>query len=73
MRRPCILAIGWPPPAEVLAKLVTTTISINVCGTRCCARALTDNDLELEREFRQSSHFLVIGKQENSPRNVSRK
>jgi predicted peroxiredoxin len=40
-----VVPVGWPPLAEVLAKLVTKKIPIYACGACSRARGVTETDL----------------------------
>ncbi|PYJ75163.1 MAG: hypothetical protein DME72_00680 [Verrucomicrobia bacterium] len=57
-----VVPVGWPPLAEVLAKIVSKKIPIYACGAGSRARGVTETDLaEYGREIRQSKNLCLAG------------
>jgi len=57
-----VVPVGWPPLAEVVAKIVAKKIPIYTCGACSRARGVTETDLaEYGREIWQSKNLCLAG------------
>src|SRR5207237_9858904 len=56
-----VVPVGWPPLAEVLAKLVAKKIPIYACGACSRARGVTETDLaEFSAKFGNPKIFVSL-------------